>query len=182
MVDRADSLWRRFAGMFGAEALARKYGDSPPPEWRVSLDRLKDFELERGMRRLVYSGKPHIPSLPEFLRLCREVGGDDHASADARQMPPSRQLAQQPVPRWSEQANIHLLGHISRQARKRVYYATQELIQPLIEAKNAWAEDMREAETEGRLPADNGREWWDYAIGNAERAVELVRAQQRAAA
>lgn len=97
--------------------------------------------------------------------------------------------------RWDVQASMHLQGYISRQIFRGVHYCspadrtrqraaalpsrdTYDLMQPLIDAKNAWAADMRAAEEEGALPADNGREWWEGAIAYAEEKVARVRAQQ----
>lgn len=191
MNDRADALWRRLAGMFGAETLARKFGETPPDEWRISLSRLTDSELQKGLRRLTTSGKGHVPTLPEFLRMCREVGGDYEDP-----VPPSNRLAAPPVPRWSEQANLHLLAHFKRQVLRNVHYVTERMrqypmpatdhesaaiVQPLVDAKNAWAQDMREREECGELPKDGGKALWAEYIENAEKAVAWVRANEAVA-
>jgi hypothetical protein len=73
---RADSVWRHIGQMFGADSLERKFGATPPDDWRKMIDRLQEHELSRGLRRLAGSGRGHVPTLPEFLRMCREVGGD----------------------------------------------------------------------------------------------------------
>lgn len=175
MADRITSLWKRLAEMYGAKALETKFGATPPDTWRIAVDRLKDFELERGMRRLVYGGKPHIPSLPEFLRMSREVGGDDFASADHKPVPPSHQIEQAPYPQWLEQANRRLLDYFAKAAARRVYFLTQEAVQPFIDAKNYWAQDMREATASGSLPADNGKAWWQDYIAAAEKQADFNR-------
>ena len=73
---RADIVWRHLAQMFGGDSLARKFGEAPPEDWARLLGRLSEHELSRGLRRLAGSGRAHVPTLPEFLRMCREVGGD----------------------------------------------------------------------------------------------------------
>ena len=73
---RVDKVWLHIGQMFGADSLARKFGDQPPDDWRRLIDRLGEHELSRGLRRLAGSGRAHVPTLPEFLRMCREVGGD----------------------------------------------------------------------------------------------------------
>lgn len=73
---RASEVWRRFAGLFGGDAIMRKFGKDIPPEWTSVLSKLKDFELDRGMRRLVHSGRDGVPSLPAFVKLCRTVQDD----------------------------------------------------------------------------------------------------------
>jgi hypothetical protein len=175
MADRITSLWKRLAEMYGAKALETKFGATPPDTWRVAIDRLKDFELERGMRRLVYGGKAHIPSLPEFLRMAREVGGDDHAAADHRPAPQSHQITQQPHPQWLEQANRRLLAYFAKKAARRVYFLTPESVQPFINAKNYWAQDMREATATGSMPVDNGKAWWNDYFAAAEKQAEFDR-------
>jgi hypothetical protein len=177
MSDRTGALWRRLADMFGAERLRKAFGATPPPTWEQALARLKDFELERGMRRLVYGGKGHIPSLPEFLRMCREVGGEQWADADEPRLPPAQRLEAPSVPRWTEQANLHLLGYITRRTPERNRLPAE----PLVEAKNAWAEDMREAEARGDLPQDNGKAWWAETMRNAEAVVDRIVADRAAA-
>lgn len=196
--DRAAALWRRLSGMFGPDAIARKFGATPPPEWAAMIARLNDFELERGVRRLVYSGRAHVPTLPEFLRLCRAVEDEaDHTG-------PKAQLtalpAEAPVSKWQVLGNQHLLAHVLRQAAKRRYYACAEtgsgrhplvvagasvattsasddLTAPLVQAKNTWALMMEDAAAEGTLPADHGRAWWAEMMANADAVVDDVRAR-----
>ena len=175
MADRITSLWKRIAEMYGAKALETKFGPTPPDTWRIAVDRLKDFELERGMRRMVYGGKPHIPSLPEFLRMCREVGGDDHAAADHKPAPASRQIEAKELPRWATTANRHLLAYILDGWHKRRFYATPEMTQALVDGKNAWAEDMREHEAGPGIPADNGRALWAEYMQAAETSIAAMR-------
>lgn len=175
MADKISALWKRMAEMFGAKALESKFGPTPPDTWRIAIDRLKDFELERGMRRMVYGGKPHIPSLPEFLRMCREVGGE--YDGDAKPVPPARQLEHQALPRWEVQANLHLLAHLMRKVLKRSPVASDPAaVEQFVQAKRYWAQDMREHEDAGNLPADGGKALWCEYIEAAENAVESRRA------
>jgi hypothetical protein len=62
------------------------------------------------------------------------------------------------------------MGYLSRRdpARNRMD------VTPLVNAKNAWAEDMRDAEMSGSLPKDNGREWWEVTMRHAEAVVDRV--------
>jgi hypothetical protein len=181
-VAKAVALWRRLAELFGADALARKFGDTPPETWVVAVDALNEFQLERGMRRLVYGGKSIVPTLPEFLRMCREVGGTEWTEADGLRAPPSHRIEQQPMPRWMREANIHLIAYITRRGAAGFCYHGEEEVQPLYKAKNAWADDMLQAELDGNLPRDNGRQWWDGAMRYAEEALERIRGERRRAA
>lgn len=196
---RAEALWRRFVGLFGGDALTRKFGPTPPEEWTVMIDRLKEYELERGVRRLTYSGKSYIPSLPEFLKLCREVASDQFP--DEQRPAHVSQIAgpQSHMDGWDAIANNHLMGYITRKAQHKIYYCSTEmaagefkafdpdsqtiaLTQPLVQAKNVWASDMREAHAAGTVPEDHGKVWWDAAMKNAEAVVIIVRGDQQQAA
>lgn len=172
---RATEIWKRFVGMFGGDAVERKFGKAPPPEWEAVVSMLKDFEIDRGMRRLVYSGKGHVPTLPEFVKLCRTIGNDDFDEG-----PPK--LAALPNPddakydQWDIAANRHLFNFVMLQGSKRRYFdATQTRI--LVGFKNAWARDMRE----GNLDPETGeikqpgpkeqQEAFEDCIARAEEAM-----------
>lgn len=164
---RANEIWKRFAGMFGADALERKFGKTPPPEWSVMLSRLKDYEIDRGVRRLAYSGKPNVPSLPEFTRLCRMLADDsvDEGPQRIALPPPSAFAGDQ----WETASNLRLLKHITtvlaanssalgcvpvmqyeerdgkRVGLKSVPSSQQRrCTEILLGYKKAWAQDMRE--------------------------------------
>jgi hypothetical protein len=108
---RASEIWERFGGMFGADAVERKFGLTPPDEWKAMLSRLKDFEIDRGVRRLAYSGKAHVPSLPEFTRLCRAVGDDSIEDGPQRIALPNPEAFQGDG--WDIGGNLRLLKHIT---------------------------------------------------------------------
>lgn len=184
---RASEIWKRFAGMFGSDALERKFGPKPPPEWGAMLSRLKDFEIDRGVRRLAYSGKAHVPSLPEFTRLCRAIGDDDFDEGPRRPALPAP--AEPECDPWDLEANQRLLkfitttlaanskalgpvlpckrveingkfSHLESQASELQAWSTAVL----VAYKKAWAQDMREwvnDETGEFLPpmAERDRTW-----------------------
>jgi hypothetical protein len=93
---------------------------------------------------------------------------------------------------WYDRANRLLLNHITTQASKGVHYCcdknrsgeqsasiqtreTQELIAPLICAKNAWAAEMAMVDLgEGVDPKEQHAKW-DVAMLAAEPEVQLVR-------
>jgi hypothetical protein len=168
--NRSDLLWRTLAGLFGADSLERKYGKSPPREWVGLLRTLSDFDLQRGMRRLAYCGKDHVPTLPGFLKLCREVANDQFPDEQRNPLPPSRQIEGKPLPRWELQANQHLIAHFMRRALNKLPVREQDLPH-YHTARLAWASDMRDAEAAGEIPADNGKAWFNEYISNADRAV-----------
>jgi hypothetical protein len=194
---RANEVWASLVGLFGADTLKRKFGPTPPAEWVGTLAKLDARELERGMRRLVHSGRDQVPTLPAFLRLCRAVGDDtiaDEPQALALPNPDAWHGDQ-----WDMAANRHLQAHITRRihADSRCYgapasaHAMRKLarehspnadaspefvvaVRQLVAAKNAWAADMRDlasAHPDGIVePAIQRACWSDYLV-SAERAI-----------
>lgn len=164
---RATEIWKRFGGMFGADAVERKFGKTPPAEWTAMLSRLKEFEIDRGVRRLAYSGKSHVPSLPEFTKLCRMVADDDVDEGPQRLALPNPDAFV--GDEWDIESNQRLLNHITTILPKKpdalgeVPEMQREYINGkffrlksvpsaqqvqttavLVAYKKAWAQDMRE--------------------------------------
>src|SRR5262245_3625118 len=180
---RANEVWRRFTGLFGGDAVERKFGKTPPAEWASVIGKLKDYELERGMRRLVHSGRDAVPSLPAFTKLCRTIQDDsidEGPRALALPSPDSRQFD-----RWAIAANNRLLGYVMRQGVERRYYNADET-GVLVGYKNAWATDMREAivhpetgEIVDYSPAIQ-QEQWDECMRRAEERIHEMRRSKAA--
>lgn len=161
------------SGLFGGDALERKFGSKPPDEWVATLSRLKDFEIDRGLRRLVYSGKPHVPSLPEFVRFCRLIADDEVDEGPRFVALPTHDS--QKFDRWSVDANTHFLGYITRafETEPRRWGAPHSADQRAateiaVRYKNAWTQDMREWDIDpstGEVlipsPEDQRRTWDD---------------------
>ena len=154
-------------GMFGGDAVERKYGKLPPAEWKVMISRLKEFEVDRGIRRLAYSGKPHVPSLPEFTKLCRTIADDEVDEGPQRVALPNPEAFT--GDEWEIESNQRLLKHlttilakkanamgevpqIEREYVKGKFSGLKSVPSPqqvqttavLVAYKKAWAQDMRE--------------------------------------
>lgn len=156
---RVESIWRGLIALFGADSVVRKFGNTAPPEWATVIGSLKDYELQRGIRRLTFSGKPHVPSLPEFLKLCREVGGDEHADENRRPLLPPPDIPG--MDDWEACANRHLLAFVLQNWHdtNRTFNADETAL--LVAGKKAWAVDMREIHGTDKAPADHGKDWFN---------------------
>lgn len=193
--DRAPEVWRRLIGLFGGDSVRRKYGDTPPAEWVSVIAKLTDYDLERGMRRLVHSGRGHVPSLPEFAKLCRTVGHAD----DVPDAPPGPQLSAPEDSRfddWGVTANRHLLAYVLKHTvvRTRRYapdWTTRgAVVTPgpeairrtavLVKWKNEWASRMRAAADEKGVPVEDQRDIWANCMALAEAELDAM-AQREAA-
>jgi hypothetical protein len=163
--ERAVMVWRALGDAFGKDALARKYGATPPDSWSHELSRLREFELDRGLRRVMRSGGDSVPSLPKFLRLCRAV--EDEADHHGTPQPTVVQNLHPEMDAWDVASNFHLLHYITQQGALGIYYLDGRT-DALVECKKVWAATMRELQGEQNLPADAGRGLWADSMRNAE--------------
>lgn len=165
-------------GLFGADALERKFGREIPTEWRGIVERMPIPELERGMRRLVYSGKAHVPTLPEFVKLCKAVGDDAEYGGPkgTAALPPPAQTV---TDAWGAVANRHLLAYVLKhhaQFRGGMRYGGHPLpwlttrTQILVRWKNEWARLMREADDADREPQAQ-KTLWQACMAQAEDEI-----------
>lgn len=152
--------------MFGADTVERKYGRTIPDEWHVVLGRLTDYQMQQGMRRLVYSGKAAVPSLPEFVKLARTVGHDDSIQ-DEPPAPNMLRITQDEPDPWFLVGNRHLFAYILRKmGQKRTFNEAETRI--LVRYKNLWTEQMRLSADEEGVPEAEQQEVWKEIISRAE--------------
>lgn len=177
----ATEVWRRFTGMFGADALERKFGPSIPDEWTAMLSKLNGYQVQRGVRQLAYSGKAHVPSLPEFVKLCRD------AEHDPKPVPAHPALTEDAQwDRWALAGNRRLMGEITRRIAppdpRRYGHRSQlsfaENINTLVAMKNRWVELMQAAATDDGVPPDEQNQCWNECMKQAE---EIIAAEKQAA-
>lgn len=141
---RCSDLWQRLIGLFGADAVRRKFGDSPPPEWVSVIASLDDFQLQRGMRRLVYSGKAHVPTLPEFVKLCRTVGIEDEGPSE-----PAGPALEDPVMRMPHHRHLCCLWFMTRCQRAGGFKRGGDWITRLRIAAQTGADEWQVMNAEG---------------------------------
>ena len=149
--------------MFGADAIERKYGAEPTPEWIDAIDQLSDEQVVNGLRGLVKSGAAHAPTLPQFVAECR--------NAREWTKPPSfAALEDKREWGWDIAGNNHLMAHILREGKDGVYF-TREQTEILVAYKNAWVEDCKaEAHPKLGIPVARQREMWDDCMARAREA------------
>lgn len=179
---RTGEVWKRLIGCFGGDAVERKYGKTIPEEWEAMISRLKDFEIDRGLRRMMYSGRDIVPSLPAFVRLCRSIGNDEFDDGPKPVALPNPDDGK--FDRWEIAGNRHLWNFFFSQMRARKFSEGETRI--FVEFKNAWARDMREGnldpetgEVSSPIPKDQ-REAWEDCMQRAE--AEIARSSAKVAA
>lgn len=185
---KAAEVWKRLAGMFGAEALARKYGEEIPDEWTAMLGKLTEFQVGRGVRMLAFSGKQHVPSLPEFVKLCRDAEHDREF-----QTKPTLPAPDDGIDKWAVEANRHLLKYITTRVSKDPKClgepATREAMQDparshlqncdadprfvgnmhiLVAYKNRWAGLVRELDVGEGVSEKEQQDLWANCMREAE--------------
>lgn len=184
---RASEVWRRFTGMFGGDAVQRKFGKDIPPEWTSVLSKLKDFELERGMRRLVHSGRDNVPSLPAFTKLCRTIQDDgvDEGPRPLALPNPDNFKGD----KWDIASNLRLMSYIMRHVVEKTRFfgapnsaEMKAKTDVLVAAKKRWAALMRDWDIDREtgeiiepLIADQD-ESWRGAMESAEAEIATRKA------
>lgn len=176
--------------MFGADAVERKYGREIPREWVAMLGKLNDFQLQRGVRQLAYSGKAHVPSLPEFVKLCRDAEHDMVPPT----IPAALTLPADPsMDGWGLLANRRLLqylttvmpGNSQRYGRPPTLEGMKASKEPnadaspefvravhiLVAFKNRWADLMRASATKDGVPIPEQEASWNEGIRMAEAEI-----------
>jgi len=147
--------------MFGADAINRKFGRTPPMEWAAALSYLSELQLRHGLDVLMRSGAEHMPSLPAFLATCR---------AAREWNPDPAQAVTGPVAadKWESTANMHLLAHVMKAGAHKSYYDEPQT-RILVQLKNAWAEDMRADDRGEGVPVEVQRAAWRDCMDRAHQ-------------
>lgn len=149
---RTADLWRRFIGCFGGDAVHRKYGDGIPPEWTGVVAQLTDAQLEKGVKRMVYNGVGHLPSLPEFVKLCRSVSRE-YDEGPQKEAPPITYTASDDYTLARRFANLVLADWLTWRTRgKREIFLTEQV------ARAMYAKAREVADTIGALYEDGDPE------------------------
>lgn len=188
---KAAEVWRRLAGMYGADSVARKYGEEVPEEWHAMLGKLSEFQVSRGVRMLAYSGKTHVPSLPEFVKLCRDAEHDREF-----QSKPALPSPEDETDRWTVAANRQLMRYLTAKmakdpkclgepasreamqdpARRHLSNADADPkfvrnVQILVAYKNRWADLIRELDTGDGVDSKEQEALWGNCMREAEAQI-----------
>jgi hypothetical protein len=144
---------------------------------------LNDYQLAQGMRRMLYSGKGHPPTLPEFMKLCRTVGHADDVP-DRPALPAHPALEGPVMGPWELLGNRRLLKYITTEVPKspRRYGDPPEPSNPkftanvntLVAFKNRWVELMLASATEDGVPIKEQEDCWDGCMKQAEALIAEV--------
>lgn len=170
---RAEQVWQQFIGLFGGDAVSRKFGPTVPPQWQSAIADLSDSHLQRGMRRVVNSGKGHMLTLPEFVRYCRTVGVEPDLGDTAG--PAAYALPAPVADPWVREGNQHLLAYLYENPsrfgpeRGRLRKVSDVATQVLVRWKNEWVRLMQDSEPDDR--ADGGKALWLNCMQQAEMEI-----------
>jgi len=118
----------------------RDFGESVPDVWKQAIGGLKRHEIERGLRRLTAQGSGSPPTLPQFMKACRQIG-DDGIGAENQQSGPALPLI---FDKYVAHANKCLLAYLNVIIKDKV---TEDELQKLVAEKNRIAEQFKEIST-----------------------------------
>lgn len=152
--------------MFGPR-LVRDYGPSAPDAWRNVIGAMRPDELAAGLKELLASGKGSVPTLPQFIKACR-----DGVEQVPEQIPPERRIERKFEP-IEAHANKCLFAFLWREYRATV---SEQLLSLLLAVKTQKVEQYKEIFAED--PTLSGR---DIRIGTFaawRRAIDEFHLQQ----
>ena len=95
--DKSVEIWTSLAEMYGSKFIANS-GDVPPQMWKAAINGFKDFELQRGLRKLLFKGGATPPTLPQFVAACKYADEDT---------PPEVQRPALPRPEYADPVYAH---------------------------------------------------------------------------
>lgn len=121
--------------MYG-NRLVRDYGESAPEAWANVIGALKDHEIAAGLRALINIGSGSVPTLPQFVKACRNAQEHDGPHANHS---PERTL---PRPEYMEKFHAHGQKCLFAYLWKRGP-ASSESLQAMIVRKNNLVCDYR---------------------------------------
>jgi hypothetical protein len=136
--NEAERVWRALSEMYGSKVV-RDFGESVPNVWRSAVGALNRFEIDRGLRRLTMQGGASPPTLPQFIKACKQTGDDEGTIRPAQDhflTPPS-------MDKWREFGNRCLFAYLCTEGA-----ATVESLKVLVAEKNKIAAQYRDIETE----------------------------------
>ena len=133
--DRALKVWTSLCEMFGSR-FQSNYGEAPSQMWIESINGFKDYEIQRGLRKLLHKGSGTPPTLPQFIAACKYSEEEDSTPSSTVALP--RIASQYDEPVWCHGQKC-LLAFLWKSSRKY----TEEELKKLIEIKNKLVHDYK---------------------------------------
>lgn len=129
--------------MFGSKFISN-YGEKPSQMWTASINGFKDYEIQRGLRKLLYKGSGTPPTLPQFMAACKYSEDEDSAPNPSIIALPS-QSSQYDEPVWSHGQKC-LLTYLWKSSRR---YSDDE-VKELVKIKNRLVDDFKQVLAEDK--------------------------------
>ena len=158
------------SGMYGTR-LTRDFGESVPDPWASAIRTLNDHEIQRGLRRLANGGSGSTPTLPQFVKACRQIG-EDHGPTTPRGAPALPTVRYDDLHTFGQKCLMKFLTDNGS--------ATQQALDRMIEEKNRIVGNFRLIQSEEVLEAAEVRERLFTAFREAwkpitENEIEIAR-------
>lgn len=142
--------------MYGTR-LTRDFGESVPEPWTSAIRTLTDLQIQRGMRRLTATGSASTPTLPVFVKACRQLGDDEG------EIRPNGAYLPGPEP---DALNCHSYLVMLSFLRHQTSGASEASLRKMIAAKNKLVEQYRWITQEEPAAASELRDklWAAFAV------------------
>lgn len=128
------AVWTSLCEMFGSK-FASNYGDKPSQMWAMSINGFKDYEIQRGLRKLLHKGSGTPPTLPQFIAACK-YSEDEDTPAPTQALPKIASQFDEPV--WCHGQKC-LMIFLWKSTRKY----TEDELKKLVEIKNRLVHDYK---------------------------------------
>jgi hypothetical protein len=128
----------------------RDFGESVPDVWKQAILGLKRHEIEKGLRRLTANGSGSPPTLPQFMKACKEVG-DDNGTL--------RPMATAELGEIDNRDTFdRFADHLFLNYLRRENGVAKELLPKLLVVKRQVTEDFRGIHSEDHVKAEEMRD------------------------
>jgi len=134
--DRALQVWKNLCEMFGGKFVSN-YGEQPTQMWIATINGFKDYEIQRGLRKLLHKGSGTPPTLPQFVAACKYSEEEDQTPTPSTTALP-RIASQYDEPVWCHGQKC-LFAFLWKSTRRY----TDEQVKEMVAIKNKIVSDFK---------------------------------------
>ena len=135
-MNKIETIWAALTDMYGSKFLSA-YGEKPSQMWTVAINGFKEFEIQRGLRKLLHKGSGTPPTLPQFVAACKYSEDEDTRPNPSTSALP-RIPSQFDEPVWSHGQKC-LFSFLWKSTKQY----SDEQIKQMIEIKNRKVSDFK---------------------------------------
>lgn len=117
--------------MYGNKFIS-SYGEKPLQMWAMTINELKDYEIKRGLRKLLMKGSGTPPTLPQFVAACKYSDEEE-----------SQPLPNNLLPKEVQYDAVHCQAQGAMMAYLMLKSVPKDFLPVMIQIKSKMANDFR---------------------------------------